>query len=115
MSSAHYLALRQVAIQLMRRYEIEIFAEVSENLLAWWQTPLQNSEHVGGLLSEGMIECRPVECFFVSEVIVEQRLVDLGSAGNGIGTGAINAVRRKFLYRSMEDRLTSFFGLAARA
>ena len=63
---------------------------------------LQSSEH--------LVENRAVESFLVLEVVIQQRLVDSGSARDGVSAGPGHAFTGKFADRGLQDGGPAFFG-----
>ena len=60
-----------------------------------------------------ILELVCIEVFFVFEIVVEQRLVDPGAAGNLVGAGAGYALVGKFFQRRLQDGGARLFRLAA--
>ena len=63
--------------------------------------------------AENLIQNGLIQRLFIFEVVIEQRLVDLGGAGNRIGTRSRNALAGEFVDCSFKNRCTAFFRLAA--
>ncbi len=114
-ASPHHLALHQPRIELVRGNEIEISARIGHDLLAGRQVAVEHAED--GILQAGkrIVEHGAIKRLFVLEVVIEQRLVDAGLAGDGVGTGAGNAVLGELLRGGLQDRCPALLRLAAGA
>ncbi len=60
-----------------------------------------------------MVEDRTVKRFLVLEVVIEQGLIDSGSARDGVGARPGYAFAGEFTDRSLQDGGPAFFGASA--
>src|SRR5579872_121014 len=110
----HHLALHQPRINLIRRDEIEVRADVGQDLLARRQVAVEDAEDRRSQPGERFIEYRSVERLFVLEVVIEERLVDVGFAGDGVCTGSGDAVLCELEGRRLQNGCAALLRLAAR-
>src|ERR1035437_1498995 len=62
---------------------------------------------------EKLIEHRAVQRFLVTEVVIQQCLVDLSGSGDGVHARTRKALLGKFAKRRLENRAPARLGLAA--
>src|SRR5207302_10883492 len=113
-TSAHHLPLHQVAIQLMVGNKIKILTFVHANLFARRKVAIQYGHHVRAELAESVVHGRAVKRLLVLVVVIEEGLVDAGSAGDGVGARAGDAVAGELLDGSLQNGVTGLLGPAAR-
>ena len=64
---------------------------------------------------KNLVKRRGVEAFFIFEVVIEQRFVDAGAAGNLVRSRARNAFMGELFQRGFQDGSARLFRLAAGA
>ena len=76
---------------------------------------LEHRLHTGKQARDHLLQHRCVKAIFIFEIVIEQRFVDPGGAGNFICAGAGYTFVGKLLQRGIQDGGTGLLRLSARA
>ncbi len=109
---AHHFALHDPGIQGMTGDVVEVRAHVGQQFLPRRQVARERLVNAFCQTAKDVIEDGAVKSFLVLEVVVQQCLVDSGSARDGIGARPGHAFTGEFSDRSLQDGGAAFFGLS---
>ena len=112
-SRAHKFTLYNPRQPRVASQVIEVRTDVGEVLLLRRQIQFQHVEDALCETCENMVQHRAVERFFVFEVVVEQRFIDRGRPGYGVGAGAGHAFLCELAHGRIENGGPGLLGLAA--
>src|SRR5580692_5545421 len=92
---------------------VEMSTDVGENFLPGRNIQGKRRVNSDGQASEDLVEDGGIEGFLILEIVVKQRLVDAGRAGDGIDAGARHAFAGKLAHRGLQNGGTALFRAAA--
>src|SRR5664280_1663947 len=92
---------------------IEMCAGIGEQALTSRTHPIESLRDATEQSDEKLIEHRAVQRFLVTEVVIQQCLVDFSGSGDGVHARARETFLGEFAKRRLEDGAAAGLGLAA--